>query len=73
MVTTWLEQWEELHGKMERFGDTSGRLRVVPLFSDVETTQCEEEDGRRRNTETMKDDASYPPPDLKERENVCSR
>lgn len=24
----------------------------VPLFSDVETTQCEEEDGSRRDTET---------------------
>lgn len=65
LLTTWLEQWEELHGPLgadgagtdigrdlERFRDTSGRLLLVPLFSDVETTQCEEEDGRRRNTET---------------------
>lgn len=37
---------------LERFRDTSGRLLLVPLFSDVETTQCEEEDGRRRNTGT---------------------
>lgn len=37
---------------LERFRDTSGRLLLVPLFSDVETTQCEEEDGRRQNTET---------------------
>lgn len=38
----------------KRFGeiwDRSGRL-FVPLFSDVKTTQCEEEDGKRQDTET---------------------
>lgn len=52
---------------LERFREASGRLLLVPLFSDVETTQCEEEDGRRQNTDGTKDTASYPPPDLKER------
>lgn len=36
----------------------------VPLFSDVETTQCEEEDRTVRQRDRQE---SYPPPDLKEK------
>lgn len=40
----------------------------VPLFPNVETTQCEEEDGSRQDAKRQRDGrAVYPPPDLEEK------
>lgn len=66
MVPTWLERWEELlrldqrdrwsgDSHQKRSGEILGHVEdrfFFLLFSDVETTQCEEEDGRREDTET---------------------
>lgn len=50
------DRWERGgNNNRKRFWDRSGRLFFfffVPLFSDVETTQCEEEDRSRQDTET---------------------
>lgn len=64
LLTTWLEQWEELHGpsgQMEReqtseeiWRDSGTQVEDCCWFpsSLMWRRQCEEEDGRRRNTET---------------------
>lgn len=65
MVTTWLEWWEDFHrpragrtkgadgeSDRKRFWEVEDFFFLVPPFSDVETTQCEEEDGSRQDTRT---------------------